>query len=57
MSNNTKIVAKFKVKRNKKSFKNGFLGLFIHRLYPYFGGKVASPHSIRIDLKYFKKFV
>lgn len=46
-------VARFK----KNSTKKGFLGLFIHRLYPYFGGKIASPHNMTIDLRYFKKFI
>jgi len=46
-------VARFK----KNSTKKGFLGLFIYRLYPYFGGKIASPHNMTIDLRYFKKFI
>jgi len=46
-------VARFK----KSSTKKGFLGLFIHRLYPYFGGRIASPHKMTIDLEYLKKFV
>ena len=43
--------AKFK----KNSTKKGFLGLFISRLYPYFGGRIAAPHNMRIDLEYLKK--
>lgn len=46
-------IVKFKKNRTKK----GFLGLFIHRLYPYFGGKIAAPHNMRIELKYVKKFI
>jgi len=46
-------LAKFK----KEGVKKGFLGLFINRLYPYFGGKIAAPHSMTISLKYLKKFV
>ena len=45
--------AKFK----KNSTKKGFLGLFIHRLFPYFGGKIPSPHRMTIELKYLNKFV
>jgi len=40
---------KFRKSKNKKSF----LRLFIGRLYPYFGGKVASPHDMTIELMYF----
>ena len=43
-------VAKFK----KNGTKKGFLGLFINRLYPYFGGKIAAPHNMKIELKYLK---
>ena len=39
-------------KFKKTTTKKGILGLFIHRLYPYFGGSVAAPHQMRIDLKY-----
>ena len=46
-------IAKFK----KKGTKKGFLRLFINRLYPYFGGRIASPHNMTISLKYLKKFV
>ena len=53
VENGDSSIARFK----KNTTKKGFLGLFIHRLYPYFGGKLTSPHSMRIDLKYFKKFV
>lgn len=42
-------MVKFKKGRNKKSF----LGLFIGRLYPYFGGKISSPHDMTIELMYF----
>lgn len=42
------------VRFRKTSIKKGFLGLFIHRLYPYFGGKIAAPHKMTIILKYFK---
>jgi hypothetical protein len=45
------------VKFAKVNTKKGFLGLFINRLYPYFGGKIASPYSMSIELKYFKKFI
>ena len=46
-------ITKFK----KNGTKKGFLGLFINRLYPYFGGKIAAPHNMSVELKYFKKFV
>lgn len=46
-------IAKFK----KNSTKKGFLGLFINRLYPYFGGKMSAPHNMRLELIYFKKIV
>jgi hypothetical protein len=45
------------VKFKKEGVKKGFLGLFINRLYPYFGGKTASPHNMTITLKYLKKFL
>jgi len=44
-------------KFKKNGNKNGFLGLFINKLYPYFGGCIAAPHNMRIDLKYLKKFI
>lgn len=31
--------------------KTGFLGLFIYKLFPYFGGKVSAPHNMTISLK------
>lgn len=46
-------VSKFKKKETEK----GFLGLFISRLYPYFGGQIPAPHNMRIDLKYLKRFI
>lgn len=46
-------LSKFKKNRTEK----GFLGLFISRLYPYFGGKIAAPYNMEIELKYFKKFI
>ena len=46
-------MAKFK----KNGTRKGFLGLFIYRLYPYFGGRMPAPHSMTIELKYFKKFI
>ncbi len=46
-------VSKFK----KKETRRGFLGLFIHRLYPYFGGKIAAPHNMTIEVKYLKKMI
>lgn len=46
-------VAKF----NKNETKKGFLGLFINRLYPYFGGKISAPHSMNITISYLKKFI
>jgi hypothetical protein len=46
-------IAKFK----KNSTKKGFMGLFINRLYPYFGGQIAAPHNMRFELRYFKKFI
>jgi len=46
-------IARFK----KNTTQKGFLGLFISRLYPYFGGRIASPHNMSIELKYFKKFI
>jgi len=39
------------VEFDKTTTKKGILGLFIHRLYPYFGGKIAAPHGMRIDIK------
>ncbi len=44
------------VKFKKNNTKKGFLGLFINRLYPYFGGQMAAPHDMRLELLYFKKF-
>jgi len=49
----TAFLSKFK----KESSKKGFIGLFTNRLYPYFGGKMSSPHSMNITLKYIEKFV
>jgi len=46
-------ISKFK----KNITEKGFLGLFINRLYPYFGGKISSPHNMTITLKYLKKFI
>jgi len=46
-------IAKFK----KNGTKKGFLGLFINRLYPYFGGRIAAPHSMNMTLRYLKKFI
>ena len=46
-------IAKFKKNRTEK----GFLGLFINRLYPYFGGKITAPHNMTITLEYLKKFI
>jgi len=46
-------IAKFK----KNSTKKGFLGLFISRLYPYFGGKISAPHNMRIGLEFKNKFI
>lgn len=43
-------VAKFK----KEGSKKGFIGLFINRLYPYFGGKKAAPHNMQIELIHIK---
>jgi hypothetical protein len=40
------------VKFKKKGTKKGFLRLLIIRLYPYFGGRIASPHNMTIILKY-----
>lgn len=39
---------------DKTTTKKGILGLFIHRLYPYFGGIMPAPHAMRIDMKYEK---
>jgi hypothetical protein len=36
---------------DKVTTKKGILGLFIHRLYPYFGGRISAPHGMRIDIK------
>lgn len=47
--NNNSSTVKFK----KNDTKNGFLGLFINRLYPYFGGKIAAPHNMHITVNYF----
>ena len=44
------------VKFKKTTTKKGFMGLFIYRLYPYFGGRIAAPHKMNIYLKYLKKF-
>jgi len=48
-------VGSFEIK--KGGVRKGFLGLFINRLYPYFGGKIPSPHDMTIKLKYLKKFI
>lgn len=39
---------------DKTTTKKEILGLFIHRLYPYFGGRVSAPHDMRIDIKHEK---
>jgi len=44
------------VKFKKNGTKKGFLGLFINKLYPYFGGQMSAPHNMRLELLYFKKF-
>jgi hypothetical protein len=41
----------------KQDSKKGFLGLFIYRLYPYFGGKIPAPHRMDIELEYVKKLM
>lgn len=46
-------MAKFK----KNDTKKGFIGLFINRLYPYFGGSISAPHNMNMTLKYLKKFI
>jgi hypothetical protein len=51
--NGESFISKFK----KEGTKKGFLGLFINRLYPYFGGKIAAPHNMHITLKYLKKLI
>lgn len=40
------------VKFVKEGTKKGFLGLFIYKLFPYFGGRISSPHNMTITLKY-----
>lgn len=45
------------VKFKKNGTKKGFLGLFINRLYPYFGGKISAPHDMGMTLKYLKRFI
>lgn len=41
-------------KFRKRKTNNGIFGLFIHKLFPYFGGKIPAPHEMRIDLIYEK---
>jgi hypothetical protein len=48
--NGESAIAKFK----KDTTKKGFLGLFISRLYPYFGGKKSAPHNMEIELLHIK---
>lgn len=45
------------VKFKKRGTKKGFLGMFIYKLYPYFGGRIPAPYNMTIELKYFKKFI
>jgi len=45
------------VRFKKSSDKKGFLGLFIHRLYPYFGGRIPAPHNMTIEIKHLKKLI
>lgn len=38
------------IDKPKKLFIYGFFKLFMYRLYPYFGGKIAAPHNMSLYL-------
>jgi hypothetical protein len=44
-------------KINKPRTKKSFTKLFTNRLYPYFGGAIASPRNMDITIKNLKKFI